>query len=443
VTERNQTSRTAVRPARSRAARVVIVGNSAAALSALESFRERDLEARVTMVSAEAGPAYSRVLLPYYLRRKLSYEGLFIRRPDYYARLKARRVFGARVEGVDLDARRLDLADGRHIAFDRLLLATGSSPARPPVPGVDGAGIHHLWTLADAVGLDPLLQADARVLVLGSGFVALQAAWAAVQRGARVSVVELEDQILPRVLDRPAARILLEEMTAHGVDVHTGTSIDGLQSSLSGAVVASAGGEDLVTADAVIVATGARPNDGLLPQCREEGRPGIPVSAMMETGLDGVFAAGDVVRGPIAGGGPREIHALWPTAVEQGKVAGANLAGAGLAYEGSLSMNVTEMFGLTVASIGRFVENEGDDVHEWRDLEGIRYLKLVARLGVPAGAIALGDARGASLLGRLRPFVRHGRPMTDMRALFERKDLDMKLVGLRAEEEMTSCASSS
>ena len=122
--------------------------------------------------------------------------------------------------------------------------------------------------------------------------------------------------------------------------------------------------------------------------------------------MAGVFAAGDVARGPTSAGGPREIHALWPTAVEQGRVAGANLAGAGVSYAGSLSMNVTEMFGLTVASLGRFVEGEGDDVVESRDLAGIRYLKLVSRAGVPVGAISLGEPEGAALLGRLRPFVR-------------------------------------
>ena len=419
---------------------LAIVGNSAAALSALEAFRQRDQTSSVTLVCDEAGPAYSRVLLPYYLRRKLSYDGLLIRQMDYYARMHAVTVFGARVANVDAAARRLELADGRRLGFDRLLVATGSSPARPPIPGVDGPGVHSLWTRDDAVRLDPLLRAGARVLVLGSGFVALQAAWAARQRGVTVTVVELADQILPRVLDGPAARILHEQILAHGVDVHTGTRTDGLETDGQGKVHVSAGGLSPFVVDAVIVATGARPNDGLLPECLEAGEPGIPVAATMETLVDGVFAAGDVTRGPTAAGGPREIHALWPTAVEQGRVAGANLAGAGLVYGGSLSMNVTEMFGLTVASLGRFVEDEADDVGEWRDLAGILYLKLVSRAGVPMGAISLGEAEGAALLGRLRPYVRHKRPLTDTRAFLEGRELDQKLAG-GATKEKTLCAS--
>jgi nitrite reductase (NADH) large subunit len=420
---------------------LAIVGNSAAALSALESFRERDLTSPVTLVSEEAGPAYSRVLLPYYLRRKLSYDGLFIRRMDDYARLRAATEFGARVERVDPATRQLELADGRRLGFDRLLLATGSTPARPSLPGLDGPGVHTLWSLDDAVRLDPAFRDGARVMVLGSGFVALQAAWAARQRGLQVIVVELLEQILPRVLDAAAARILHEQLVAHGVDVRTGTRTDGLETDRRCMVRVSTRGASPFTVDAVIVATGARPNDGLLPECLEPGAPGIPVAETMETSVAGVFAAGDVTRGPTAAGGPREIHALWPTAVEQGRVAGANLAGAGVSYAGSLSMNVTEMFGLTVASLGRFVEGDGDDVFESRDLAGIRYLKLVSRAGVPVGAISLGEPEGAALLGRLRPFVRQKRLLPDLPAFLEGRDLDQRLVGRRAPKEKTPCAS--
>jgi nitrite reductase (NADH) large subunit len=431
---------------------LAIVGNSAAAISALESFRRRDHASAVTLVSDEAGPAYSRVLLPYYLRRRLPYDGLFIRDMGYYARMDAKTVFGARVERVDPASRRLELAGGRRIGFDQLLLATGSRPARPPIPGLDGPGVHHLWTLGDALRLDPLFRDGARVMVLGSGFVALQAAWAACQRGLRVTVVEILEQILPRVLNASAARILHERLLAHGVVVHTGTRTDALETDRHGNVHVSTGGLSPFAVDAVIAATGARPNDELLPACVEPGSPGVPVAGTMETTVEGVFAAGDITRGPTAAGGPREIHALWPTAVEQGRIAGANLAGAGLVYAGSLGMNVTEMFGLTVASLGRFVEDEAEDVYERCDLPGVRYFKLVSRAGVPVGAITLGEPGSAIVLGRLRPFVRQKRRLEDLPAFLEGRDLDQRLRGVgevgepaldpRAAKERTPCASS-
>lgn len=435
-------------------AHVAIVGNSAAALSALEAFRRHDLTSRVTLVSAEPGPAYSRVLLPYYLRGKVSREGLVIRGPEYYARMDAELLAGVCVDTVDTGARELALAAGRRLAFDRLLLATGSRPARPPIPGLDHPAVRHLWTLEDALGLDPLLRPGARALVLGSGFVALQAAWAARSRGADVTVVELDGRIMPRVLDAGAAAVLHRRIEDHGVPVCCDTATEALEDE-GGRVRVTAAGLDPFTVDVVIVGTGARPNDELLPQALEEGRPGIPVDAAMRTAVDGVYAAGDVTRGPTACGGPAEIHALWPTAVEQGKVAGANLAaelagpgsaggdsaapGAGQAlapaghgsfgapapavtYRGSLSMNVTEMFGLTVASLGRFVDTEGDDVLVTDGLPGLAYFKLVRRNGLPVGAVALGGADGAVILGRLRPYVRWGKPLPELSSFLRGRD---------------------
>ncbi len=426
--------------------RLVIVGNSAAALTALESFRRRDAGASVTVVTDEGARPYSRVLLPYYLRGKIAYDGLFIRKPGYYGAMGAELLAGARAEHVDAPARRLELSDGRRVDFDRLLLATGSRPATPPIPGLAGPAVCHLWTLDDAVRLEPLLRDGARVLVLGSGFVALQAAWVARQRGAEVTVAELEERIMPTVLDASAAQVLHEHILAHGGVVRTGMRTEGIESDERGALHVVADGVDPFTADVVIVATGARPNDELLPQALDAGKPGIPVAATMETSVPGVFAAGDVVRGPTATGGPREIHALWPTAVEQGKVAGANLAGANVIYRGSLSMNVTEMFGLTVASLGRFVEGEGDDVLARQDLEGIVYLKVVARAGVPVGAVALGGPEAAMLVGRLRPLVRYRRTMTDLQSVVEGSELARKLTprqraprtGVRATAGQTS-----
>lgn len=431
---------------------VAIVGNSAAGLSALESFRARDQRSRVTLVSGEAGPAYSRVLLPYYLRRKLSYDRLFIRKMGYYTHHDAEVLFETRVEQVDAARRSLEFADGRSLGFDRLLLATGSRPAKPPIAGLEGPGVHHLWTLEDALQLDRAFREGARVLVLGAGFVALQAAWAARRRGLDVTVIELAEQILPRVLDAPAARVLHDRILEHGVAVHTSTRTDGVERDRHGALRIFAAGLEPFTVDLVIVGTGVRPNDGLLPEALAPGRPGIPVAATMETVVDGVFAAGDVARGPTADGGPREIHALWPTAVEHGRVAGANLAGAGVVYGGSLSMNVTEMFGVTVGSLGRIAEDQGDVVVVRSDLAGIEHLKVVSRAGVPVGALVIGGHEGAVLLGRLRSYVRQRRQAPDMQDLIDRRDLDQNLTGagalrragshLEAPKEEPACVSS-
>lgn len=398
---------------------VVIIGNSAAGLSALEAFRRRDPASPVTVVSAEGGRPYSRVLLPYYLRGRIARSGLFIRSASYYEELCARTVFGQPVESVDAPAQEVVLAGGRTIPYDRLLLATGSGPSTPPIEGLEGPGVQGFWTLDDALRLDRDLRPGARLVVLGAGFVALQAAWAAHRRGAAVTVVELEGRILPRVLDEGAARLLRGHIERAGVRVVTDVCIAGVERS-RGELFCTAEGADVYAADHVIVATGVRPNDGLLPAAVSPEGPGISVGATMQTSLTDVFAAGDVARAPLWGGA-RGVLALWPVAVAQGRVAGENLAGANAGYEGGLSGNVTEFFGTTVASLGRFEPDPGEREVVLDGLPGVEYLKVVLAGDVPRGAVYVGDQRVVRLLGRLSPFVRHRRPAGDVRALFEER----------------------
>ena len=398
---------------------VVIIGNSAAGLSALESLRRRDRAATVTVVSGEGARPYSRVLLPYYLRGRIPHAGVFVRPEDYYERMDARTAFGEVVERVDAGEHEVALGDGRTIVYDRLLVATGSRAAAPPIEGLAGPGVQGFWTLDDAERLDRDLRPGARLMVLGAGFVALQAAWAAHRRGAAVTVVELEGRVLPRVLDDEAAGLLRAHIERAGVRIATDVCIAGIERAC-GELCCTAAGADTYQADIVIVATGVLPNDGLLPEAVSARGPGLEVAPSMETAVADVFAAGDVARAPLSGGAAG-VLALWPVAVAQGRVAGANLTGAGLVYEGGLSANVTEMFGVTVASVGRFEEMPGEEVVVLRDLPGVEYLKLVLAGDVPVGAVYLGGQQAVRLLGRLSPFIRHGRPLDDARAFFEER----------------------
>jgi nitrite reductase (NADH) large subunit len=404
--------------------RAVIIGNSAAALAAAESFRRYDRSSELTLLSAEPGPAYSRVLLPYYLRGLLPRERLFIRdRADYQA-LGARTRFGSPVTRVD-DRQRTLTVGGDTLPWDRLLVATGARPVLPRVPDLEGPGIHTLWTLKDADGLLPELLPGRRAVFIGSGFVSLQAAWAASARGLRVTVLEALPRVLPKVLDEAGSAVLEAAMRAHGVDVRCAVGIERVGRSPTGtsARLEAAGAAPLrvvlscedpnLDADLVVVGAGVRPDlsflAGTAVRC-EAG--GIPVDERMSTGVPGIYAAGDAALGPSVFGEAHAAHALWPTAVEQGKVAGTNMAGGARAYPGSLNMNVAEMFGLTVASMGRFLAS-GDPQEEAQveqDPRAGRYLKLLYRGGVPLGAVVLGGPEDLAVLAALRPRIRAGRP---------------------------------
>jgi nitrite reductase (NADH) large subunit len=393
---------------------LVIIGNGAAGLSALSRFRAIDRDSQLTLISAEGGTAYSRVLLPYYLRRKIPYENLFIRRPEDYKELGVRPEFGMRVSRVHPETHSLTLEDGRSIGFDRLLIATGSRPFLPPIEGLAGTNACHLWTLRDTEQLDTLFQPGRRALVLGSGFIALQAAWAAQQRGLNVTVYELLPRIMPTILDERAAALLRQRVEEHGVEVRTAIQTERVDRSKTGVLTVHAKNHPPLEVDLIIVGAGVRPNIEFLAGGPIRTDRGILIDEYMQTNVPGIYAAGDVARGPTSFGETHQTHALWPTAVEHGKIAGENLAGRRIPYQGSLNMNVTEMFGITVASMGKFLEQKGLSSYLVRNSGPSRYFKIVLREGVPVGAVALGGAEDAVILGRLRPWIRNRRRLPDV-----------------------------
>jgi nitrite reductase (NADH) large subunit len=398
---------------------LVIVGNGAAGLSALSRFRALDNDSTLTLISAEPGTAYSRVLLPYYLRRKIPYRNLFIRRPEDYEQLGVRTKFGAAVHCVDTESRTVNLAGGGSVDYDKLLIATGSRPFLPPIQGLAGENVLHLWTLHDTEQLDRLFQPDRRALVLGSGFIALQAAWAARERGLKVSVYELLPRIMPTVLDDRGAALFLGKIEEQGIEVRTGIQTERVDRSDSGVLTVHAKDHPPLEVDLIIVGAGVKPNIEFLADSPVRTDRGVLIDETMQTNVPGVYAAGDVARGPTAFGETHQTHALWPTAVEHGRIAGENLAGGHSRYRGSLNMNVTEMFGLTVASMGRFIEQTGNSSHIVKNSDPARYLKIVLQGNLPVGAVALGGAEDAALLGRLRPWIRNRRRMADVAGFLE------------------------
>lgn len=384
--------------------RIIIVGNSAAGLSALEAFRRVDQVSSVTVISKETSRPYSRVLLPYFLRGRIPHSNLFIREEDYYADYRAECIQGKAVK-IDPNHRQVLLENGRVLEYDRLLIATGSSPARPPIPGLKGEGVYNLWSLEDAEALQPYFEKGGRVAVIGSGFVSLQAAWAALYRGLSVSVIEIMPRILPKVVDDHCAEIMTGKMRGLGVDVRPNTITEKVERAEDGSFILHLKGGETIAADFIIVGTGVRPNIDLIRDTGIEVEDGILVNNRMETNIAGIYAAGDVAQLPSVLEEKRVVHALWPTAVKSGRVAGTNMAGEKAIYGGSLSMNVTQMFDLTIASMGNIIETDGMETWSDADTPDDQYLKILLRDGVPVGAISAGGSELVSTLGLLQPLI--------------------------------------
>jgi nitrite reductase (NADH) large subunit len=384
----------------------LLVGNSAAALAAADWIRPRDPTARIVLVNRERGPAYSRVALPYYVSGERTLESLMIRQRPDYERLGIELVEGEGVTRIDPEGE-VELAGGRGLGFGSCLLATGSECIRPPIAGLDAVPHHFLWTLEDAIGLRKACEAGARTgVVIGGGFIGMLAAEALRKRKIRLTIVEAAAQLMPQLLDAEGGRRFATAVSASGQDVRLGTAVESIARRGAGAEVVLKGGER-IAADVVVVATGVRPNLSAVAGGSIRTGKGVLVDAQLRTSHPRVHAAGDVAEVSDFLSRQPTIHAIWPTAIDQGRVAGANMAGAAIAYPGSLGMNVVELFGVTLAEIGRFREGGGDDVKLLGGMTGGSYRKVVVdRDGTIVGALYLGDENGVAEMGVLHHAIK-------------------------------------
>ncbi|MDW8221539.1 MAG: FAD-dependent oxidoreductase [Gemmatales bacterium] len=387
--------------------RHVIVGAGPAAINAIETIREFDGgAAEIVLVSDE--PAYSRMVLPYYLADQIAYQHIFTGDAAYFDRLKVQTRFGRRVVRVQPSAQRITLDNGEELAFDTLLLATGSSPTVPKIPGADLPGVYPLWTLAHT---EAVLQAAAgrpkpTAVLVGAGFIGFIVLNAMYKRGWVLHVVEREPQVLPRMLDRESARLVENWLQQKGVTLHLGTTVSEIQplfppdgSRVPRKQLRLANGQAL-EADIVILATGIRANIDFLAGSGIVVDQGILVNDRMQTNFPNIYAAGDVAQGPDLLGGPPAIHAIQPTAVDHGRVAGANMAGHTVRYPGSLLMNILDVCGLQCASFGRWHDPQAEAMTLHNPQAPI-YRRLLWTGDCITGAIFVGRAQDVGLLNDL------------------------------------------
>jgi nitrite reductase (NADH) large subunit len=380
---------------------IVLIGNSAAGLAALETIRRHDRSCPVTLVADEAGPAYSRVLLPYYVsgeRRDLT-----LRPPDYYQRMGVRAVLGRRAVRLERTAVRLD--DGTALPFDRLLIATGSRAAVPAIEGIETPGVFPLKSLADAEQICAHLPGARHAVVLGGGLVCLLVVRALHQLGLQVSILVSSDRLLSRMLDSESAHMVERRLAEAGVRVQTRTDaarIVGRQGRVR--AVATTAGDEL-PADLVLLAKGIRANSDLAVTGGVATGRGVLVDERLQTSRTDVFAAGDCAEAPdLLRAGKLTIGGTWFEAVGQGEAAAAQMLGLAPPAYGVLKMNVMETLGVAVASVGMTEPPDADGRTVVRSGRG-GYRKLVLWRDRLVGAVLLGDVSEA---GPIASLIRRG-----------------------------------
>lgn len=378
--------------------RHAVVGGGPAGIFAVETIRALDPDARITLISDES--PYSRMVLPYYMAGTIPEAHVYTGSDAYWDRLRVTAITGKRVVALEPAGGRLALSDGSSVHFDRLLLATGSSPVRPDIPGGGGERVHNLWTLADAQqSLRVIGGRKARVVFIGAGFIGFIVLNALAKIGCDLSVVEVEGQILPRMLDAEAARLGRRWLESRGIVVHTGVRAVEIGAADGDKTVRLSSGTTL-RGDLVVMAIGVRPNAELARRAGIRVEHGIVVDNHLQTSAENVYAAGDCAQGPDVSTRETAVHAIQPTAVEHGRVAGANMAGHPTRYAGSLSMNILDVVGLQCASFGLWRE-DGRETTRVANPERPVYRKLVWEGDRLVGAILLGGAEDVALLNDL------------------------------------------
>ncbi len=428
----------------------VVIGAGPAGVIASETLRKSDPDGQISLIAGEPEPPYSRMAIPYLLIGDIDEAGTYLRKShDHYQQLGI-EVQHQTVKAVRPGDKQLDLASGGQLGYDRLLLATGSRATLPPVPGIDLPGIHTCWTLEDARQIATLASPGAKVLLIGAGFIGSIVLEALSKCGVDLTVVEMGDRMVPRMMNDTAGGMIKAWCEQKGVRVHTSTQVTSIESLVSApaptspaspssgnagggimgfvrrltgqadspppapsapvAPTAASAGDGTphlkvhlsngqsVDCHLVISAAGVTPNLSLLDGSGISTDRGVLVNGHLQSSDPNVYAAGDCAQAKDFSTDETAVHAIQPVAAEQGRIAALNMTGKVTPYEGSFSMNVLDTLGLVSASFGLWMGTDGGDHVELSDPERFRYLNLQFRDDVLVGATSLGMTQHVGVL---------------------------------------------
>ncbi len=374
--------------------KIIIIGAGPAGVTAAETVRTFDRQAELIMLTDEPYLPYS----PPAMADHFIYhtDNHLWRSPDWPQQTGVDYLRSARVAGIEPEAHRIRLASGESMAYDKLLIATGAH-LYAPVTGADLPGIYNFKSLSAAEMLvDKVRCGQARTaLIVGAGFIGMEIALLLRELGVQVTQVEMLDQVMPAMLDAETAGIALELMRAKGIDICLNTKAEAFIGDGKAEGVRLASGE-ILTSDLLIAATGVKPNLDLLEGSGISFKRGITVDNRLRTNAPDIYAAGDCIESQNRMTGETGLHAIFPNAIEQGRVAGMSLVELSAEYEGAERMNSLKHLGLPIMAAG---EKQGDAI--LRERKGTSLRTIYLQDGRIAGFQLVGDIHAAGVLHAL------------------------------------------
>ncbi len=390
----------------------LIIGNSAAGVTAAETLRAADTTSSILMVSDEPYAAYGRPLISYLLEGKTDREHLDYREPGFYENNRIDTMFGPEYAVVSLNptAHEAVCANGSVVSYGKCLLATGSVAFLPQIDGMEGrSNVHRFMTLDDALGAwDDAVAATerahaqgrvSRAIVIGGGLIGLKAAEALSHHMDYVVVFEHNTRILPSVLDAEGSRLMIDMLKERGIECRPGMSADVLCGEGDRVTSAHLTDGSELACDIVVIAVGVRPASRLAVDAGAKQGRGLLVDSALRTTLPDVYAAGDVTQVTDRLTQAQRPLALWPNAVQQGRIAAFHMTGAPNApeFKDSFAVNAVDFFDISLLTAGIINPTEDDACESSVFEDATTYAKFITRDDKLVGYVLLNRPENAGI----------------------------------------------
>jgi len=365
----------------------VIIGNSTAAVGAVEAIRRNDRNGRIVIIGNEKYHVYSRPLISYLLLGKTDEERMKYRGDDFYSTHQCELKLGRTAQKIDVEQKCVILDNGETESYDRLFLATGSSPVVPPIPGLDKVEKKFTFTtLDDARALEGALFEGARVLILGAGLIGLKCAEGISKKKVEIICVDLSPKVLSSILDDQSSEMVRKHLEDHHIRFYLGRQVTGFEGYTA---VLNDGTQ--IPFDVLVLAVGVRPNISLLRDAGGRTNRGILIDDHCRTSIPDIYAAGDCCESLDVSSGETKIMALLPNAYMQGECAGMNMSGVDYVFDKAIPMNAIGLFGKHIITAGTY---KGDTYFE---SDGEHFKKLFYSDNKLNGFILIGNIEKAGI----------------------------------------------
>ena len=368
-------------------AQYVIIGNSVAAIGCIEGIRKEDTQNKIVVISEETHPVYCRPLISYYLEGKTNLEKMAYRNPNFYEEMNCEVLYGRKAVKIDNTTKQITLDDKTIIPYNKLCIATGSSPFVPPFAGLET--VEHKYsfmTLDNMLELESAISTDSKVLIVGAGLIGLKCAEGLKDRVLSITVCDLADRVLSSILDSECASIMQKHLEANGIQFMLGDSAVSFDKNT--ALMKSG---KIVNFDILVLAVGVRANTSLLSEISGKVNRGILINNKMEASIPDIYAAGDCTEGEDISYNGKRVLAILPNAYMQGNCAGINMAGGTAVFDRAIPMNSIGFFGLHTMTAGSYyTADEGGKLYEEKTENTLK--RLFTRDGYLTGFILIGNS---------------------------------------------------